>query len=552
MIACGSGKPFSGRWTEHHVYRGCLWLATVIVCISTAAEGSSDAKRLYDDLMNKYNKLIRPVPTNTGTLTVSLGLKLTQLIDVNEVDQVITTNVWVRQEWNDYKLQWDPAEYGNITVLYIPSEYMWLPDIVLYNNADGNYEVTLMTKAEVRYTGAVRWEPPAIYKSYCLINVEYFPYDQQSCKMKFGSWTYDGWAVDLKPIRGYVDDKTEIKIGMDLSEYYPSIEWDILHVPARRHTIFYPCCSEPYPDITFTIVIRRKTLFFTVNLISPCVAISFLTILVFYLPSDSGEKVTLCISILLSLTVFFLLLAEIIPPTSLVIPLIGKYLLFTMILVTLSIVVTITVLNVHFRNPATHRMPRWVRRLFIQILPRLLLMRRPTHRKDNQLNMGPNRYHQEEEEDSHALNRGRRHSPYGGAAGQQQQQLNYNASPYGQQDNLLTSQDVDHLRRRPYSSDVQRAIDGIRFIADHIRETDSFGNTVQDWKYVAMVLDRLFLWIFSIACVLGTLLIILRAPSLYDTTEAIPKKLCYNVTPGSDESMECLFEAKNALSFLYT
>lgn len=124
---------------------------------------------------------------------------------------------------------------------------------------------------------------------------------------------------------------------------------------------------------------RRKTLFYTVNLIIPCVGISFLTVLVFYLPSDSGEKVTLCISILVSLTVFFLLLAEIIPPTSLAVPLLGKYLLFTMILVTLSISVTVGVLNVHFRSPSTHKMSPWVRRVFIHIMPRLLLMRRPNY-----------------------------------------------------------------------------------------------------------------------------------------------------------------------------
>lgn len=46
-----------------------------------------------------------------------------------------------------------------------------------------------------------------------------------------------------------------------------------------------------------------------------------------------------------------------------------------------------------------------------------------------------------------------------------------------------------------------------------------------DWRYVAMVLDRLFLWIFMVACVLGTCGIIFRAPSLYDTTKPIDIEL---------------------------
>merc|ERR1712242_377930 len=170
-----------------------------------------------------------------------------------------------------------------------------------------------------------------------------------------------------------------VHIGVDLSEYYMSVEWDILAVPARRNVKLYTCCDEPYLDITFNITMRRKTLFYTVNLIIPCMGISFLTVLVFYLPSDSGEKVSLSISILLSLTVFFLLLAEIIPPTSLVVPLLGKFVLFTMILDTFSICVTVVVLNVHFRSPQTHTMAPWDRRVFIHILPRLLVMRRPGH-----------------------------------------------------------------------------------------------------------------------------------------------------------------------------
>jgi len=64
-------------------------------------------------------------------------------------------------------------------------------------SADGSYEVTLMTKATLFPSGKVRWEPPAIYKSSCTIDVEFFPFDKQLCTLKFGSWTYDGYQVCL-------------------------------------------------------------------------------------------------------------------------------------------------------------------------------------------------------------------------------------------------------------------------------------------------------------------------------------------------------------------
>ncbi|CAG2114184.1 unnamed protein product [Medioppia subpectinata] len=92
-----------------------------------------NAKRLYDDLLSSYNRLIRPVFNNSDRLTVKMGLKLSQLIDVNLKNQIMTTNMWVNQEWTDHKLKWDPEEYGGVSQLYVPSEDIWLPDIVLYN-----------------------------------------------------------------------------------------------------------------------------------------------------------------------------------------------------------------------------------------------------------------------------------------------------------------------------------------------------------------------------------------------------------------------------------
>ncbi len=86
---------------------------------------------------------------------------------------------------------------------------------------------------------------------------------------------------------------------------------------------------------------------------------------------------TLSISILLALVVFLLLISKILPPTSIVIPLIAKYLLFTFIMNIITIFFTVVIINYNYRTPRTHKMPYWIRRLCIDILPRILRMERP-------------------------------------------------------------------------------------------------------------------------------------------------------------------------------
>ncbi|XP_026465575.1 acetylcholine receptor subunit alpha-like 2 isoform X1 [Ctenocephalides felis] len=520
-----------------------------------------DAKRLYDDLLSTYNRLIRPVSNNTDTVLVKLGLRLSQLIDLNLKDQILTTNVWLEHEWQDHKFQWDPTEYGGVTELYVPSEHIWLPDIVLYNNADGEYVVTTMTKAVLHHTGKVVWTPPAIFKSSCEIDVRYFPFDQQTCFMKFGSWTYDGDQIDLKHINQKLGDN-KVEVGIDLREYYPSVEWDILGVPAERHEKYYPCCAEPYPDIFFNITLRRKTLFYTVNLIVPCVGISYLSVLVFYLPADSGEKIALCISILLSQTMFFLLISEIIPSTSLALPLLGKYLLFTMLLVGLSVVITIIILNVHYRKPSTHKMAPWVRKFFIKRLPKLLLMRVPKDLlKDLAMNKIAGRG--KKSKFSAALAAQQAHAASGGSSPDSIRHMQgrpsgcnglhtttatnrfsglvgalgggiggmgglgigggYNGLP-----SIMSGLDEslsDVVPRKKYPFELEKAIHNVMFIQHHMLRQDEFNAEDQDWGFVAMVLDRLFLWIFTIASIVGTFAILCEAPALYDDTKPIDMEL---------------------------
>lgn len=123
-----------------------LSLLVVIVLVS-GTTANSDAERLYDDLINGYNSLIRPVANNSDRLTVKMALKLSQLIEVVSLyqlqsnhdlihlplnvvqslkSQIMVTMMWVEQEWTDYKFKWDPEEYGGVSKLHVPAEQIWL------------------------------------------------------------------------------------------------------------------------------------------------------------------------------------------------------------------------------------------------------------------------------------------------------------------------------------------------------------------------------------------------------------------------------------------
>lgn len=115
---------------------------------------------------------------------------------------------------------------------------------------------------------------------------------------------------------------------MDLSNFVSNGEWELVNVKAIRNVITYPCCVEPFPDVTFIIHIRRRTLYYLYNVIIPCVMLSTLTLTGFWMRPDSGEKVTLGLTVLLAFSVFMLLIAESMPATSSFVPLIGIYALY--------------------------------------------------------------------------------------------------------------------------------------------------------------------------------------------------------------------------------
>lgn len=364
-----------------------FWIWTWTTASVAVAEGNLEGA-LFKELIRGYNKNVRPMEKSGDITQVTVKVTLTNLISLNEKEETLTTNVWIEMKWCDYRLRWDQppryALYGNITTeLRVPSKSIWLPEVILENNVDGKFDVALYTNVLVSPNGCVYWLPPAIYRSACAITVNYFPFDWQNCTMVFRSQTYSANEIEL--VLTEEDGQTVEWVVIDPAAFTENGEWAIKHRPAKK-VVNHDYSPEDleYQELAFFLVIQRKPLFYVINIIVPCVLFSSLGLLVYFLPAKAGgQKCFMSITTLLGQTVFLFLIAKKVPETSKGVPLIGKYLMFAMSVTTIVVMNCVVVLNVSLRTPNTHKMTDEVRRMFLNILPRLLRMRMrpwtPTH-----------------------------------------------------------------------------------------------------------------------------------------------------------------------------
>lgn len=243
----------------------CIRILVTIATIQSLSASPEEAK-IIDKILTNYNKLTRPVARHDAKVTVEIGMTLLQIIQVDEKQQIITINAWLHNHWSDAALIWDPLQHDNITMVRIPANLIWHPDVMLHRTANEQMFQAAQHRGEqnanIMSDGLVVFVPAMIIKTICKMDVTWFPFDSQSCHFQFGSWTYSEREFDLQIV-------TNMSDPTDVSEYVANGEWKLVAFTVSRINRKYDCCEDRYPSVLFKIEIKREILYYWFNLIVP-------------------------------------------------------------------------------------------------------------------------------------------------------------------------------------------------------------------------------------------------------------------------------------------
>ncbi|KAG7162858.1 Neuronal acetylcholine receptor subunit alpha-7-like 1 [Homarus americanus] len=266
--------------------------------------------RLYKDKLKGYNKGSRPVHNHDHNTTVYLALSLNH-IDVDDLHQELSVNAWSIMTWVDEYLKWEPKNYMNIDSLHFDDDDIWMPDITLYNSAQGS-DVQPFGHVPVlaNSVGQTYWFPPTHFVVKCDLDLRKWPSDQHDC---------------LVMVNNYEENK----------------QWTLVKVSATRSLINIEG-HDSYVEIDYTFTVKRHAKAHATYITQTTLVIILVVLVSYFLPLDCFfSRMLLHLFAMGVLISCYFTLFNYLPDNGGPVPLVVRYYSGTLILTTISLLSTI-------------------------------------------------------------------------------------------------------------------------------------------------------------------------------------------------------------------
>jgi hypothetical protein len=292
--------------------------------------------RLYKKLMQNFDAYLRPISLTNSTITeIKFKLELIQVLQLDERHQTLTTNLLINQKWKNPLLKWNKSEFNDIHSIRLSTNDLWIPDTAIANLASSESPSKSQIKSKylsLNYNGYVSLTETLKIKSACSFNMKYFPFDQQTCLLKFVS------LANRDIIKFENNGKKTLNIN-----YQENNGWILLNFGSLSN-------KHKLSELVYEIQMRRKSVNYVFNAIIPCTMLSILTCLIFWLPSASNNKISLGLSCFVAYSVYAQMISEKLPSTSEEVPIISIYLIFVMILISSSVLCSVIVKHIQNKS----------------------------------------------------------------------------------------------------------------------------------------------------------------------------------------------------------
>ena len=190
------------------------------------------------------------------------------------------------QRWVDKKLVWNPQAYNNLSRINISTKRVWVPDLEFYNNAPDKFiQMHAKNFVTVKNDGIVFWFDTIEAQFFCSTDMSNWPHDKHECTLSLGSWTFDGFEVDIM----HFNPNASITFSsIDMK----NMEFKMTKFNASYVAKYYSCCQNPYITMDYEMTLERMSSYAVIFRI-PAVCIIIFTLMALTIEPNRAEKLYL-------------------------------------------------------------------------------------------------------------------------------------------------------------------------------------------------------------------------------------------------------------------
>ncbi|XP_067898862.1 5-hydroxytryptamine receptor 3A-like isoform X3 [Heterodontus francisci] len=345
-------------------HRSSFLLSIMFSCLfegnfSHLGLSDSDGARFIKMFADVFeNKATRPVKNFSQPLDINLTIYLHAILGLDEKQEILTTYIWMEQSWFHDFLVWDPSNFSGKERVALPTEKLWLPDTFIIETVDGDKSPET-SYLYVHHTGQVIYGKPLRIVSSCNLNILYFPFDIQKCPLTAASITFcdEDMKLHLKQTSEEITSKSK-KI------FASKGEWELIQIEAYEKALLADW--QRFHLISLEVTMKRRPMFYVVNLLIPSAFLMMTDIMSFYLPTHSFDRASFKMALMLGYSVFLIIVKDLLPSNSTHTPLIAICFLVSLTFMVASLFETIIIINMIHQNAKQRKaVPTWMRTIVL-------------------------------------------------------------------------------------------------------------------------------------------------------------------------------------------